>query len=57
MTAMTVSYFISAPEYLGAKWFYLGVSYNIYYKIGNVAGIVVAAIAAIIFFVKNARIK
>ena len=57
MTAMTVSYFIAAPEYLGTRWFYLGVSYNIYYKIGNIAGIVVAAVATIIFLVRNARLK
>ena len=42
MSAVTVTYFVSAPECLGVLWSTLGLPYEVYYPAGIVCGIVAA---------------
>lgn len=56
MTAVSVTYFVSAPECLGLLWNALNVAYSWYYVIGIVTGIVTAiAIGTVFLFYAKRR--
>ena len=55
MTAVTVTYFITAPECLGKLWSKAGIEHGIYYPIAIGIGIIAAISFGCIFFIKNIK--
>lgn len=55
MSAVSVTYFISAPECLGILWGTLGVEYGIYYKVAVAAGIAAALAFSVLFVAKGKK--
>lgn len=53
MTAVTVTYFIVAPECLGLLWNKINMSYDIYYPAGVILGIITAIVFCLIFMRKR----
>lgn len=53
MTAVSVTYFVAAPECLGAAWKSLGIAYKSYYPAAVACGVIVAASAFAVFAVKK----
>lgn len=53
MTAVTVTYFIVAPECLGILWNKINMSYDIYYPAGVILGIITAIVFCLIFMRKR----
>ena len=53
MSAVSVTYFVAAPECLGLLWNPLGVQMSVYYPIAVVSGIVAAAAFLFIFLKKT----
>lgn len=49
MTAVSLTYFTVAPECLGALWSAIGMTYQTYYLIGVIVGIICAVIALLLF--------
>ena len=57
MSAVSVTYFVSAPECLGLLWNALGVQMSVYYPIAVVAGILAAAGFLFLFLKKTVLSK
>ena len=48
MSAVSVTYFVAAPECLGLLWNLIGVDYSVYYPAGIAAGIIASACIAMV---------
>lgn len=57
MSAVSVTYFVSAPECLGILWSALGMEMSAYYPIAVVAGIVAAVGLLTLYLKKTAKYK
>lgn len=49
MTAVTVTYFVVAPECLGLLWRKIGIGYGVYYPIGIAAGLLMTGVLRVVF--------
>ena len=57
MTAVSISYFVSAKECLGMLWNKIGIDYSVYYPIAIISGTLVAFIFGVIFYTRQIKNK
>lgn len=55
MTAVSVTYFVAAPECLGLLWNAIGVPYDVFFTVGIAAGIAASVIVTAFFLKKSGK--